>query len=586
MATEQTIGSILAVDCGTVMTKAVLLDRVGGSYRFIARGEAVTTTDAPWYDIATGVQRAIEQIEEITGRVFLGEDGNLITPEKAGIGVDAFVALVSAAHPLRVLLAGLVRDLSLASAERAAAGTYSIITGIISQDPNADWMPIEEQIQLIVDRQPEVICIVGGTDGGATVPVSRLVEAAALGCSLVEEEKRPRVLFAGNKALRQRVVSLIGEQTDVRSTGNVRPEPDLENLRGLRSELENLYSQRKLEQMPGGELLEHWGTLPVIPSAKAFSQLVQYLWHLDESPKGVLGIDIGAAHTTVAAVFGGRLYLNIYGELGAVFGGQRLLAGAAGSVIRWVPSPLELDEAQAMLINRESRPWTVPQEPEELWLEQAVTREVICEALRTAQPGWQPDGAQPYPALIPMFDPILLSGGVIANAPRPGQVALIALDAIQPVGISTLLLDMYGLAPVLGGVARLKPLATVETLDSGSFVNLATVVTPVGVARKGDVILRVRIQYEEGGSLEIEVPYGSLEVLPLPPGQEAVLELRPIRRFRFDVGLGGPGKGGRRRVRGGLVGLIVDARGRPLRLPKDPAERQAQVQQWLWDVGG
>ncbi len=586
MATEQTIGSILAVDCGTVMTKAVLLDRVGGSYRFIARGEAVTTTDAPWYDIATGVQRAIEQIEEITGRVFLGEDGNLITPEKAGIGVDAFVALVSAAHPLRVLLAGLVRDLSLASAERAAAGTYSIITGIISQDPNADWMPIEEQIQLIVDRQPEVICIVGGTDGGATVPVSRLVEAAALGCSLVEEEKRPRVLFAGNKALRQRVVSLIGEQTDVRSTGNVRPEPDLENLRGLRSELENLYSQRKLEQMPGGELLEHWGTLPVIPSAKAFSQLVQYLWHLDESPKGVLGIDIGAAHTTVAAVFGGRLYLNIYGELGAVFGGQRLLAGAAGSVIRWVPSPLELDEAQAMLINRESRPWTVPQEPEELWLEQAVTREVICEALRTAQPGWQPDGAQPYPALIPMFDPILLSGGVIANAPRPGQVALIALDAIQPVGISTLLLDMYGLAPVLGGVARLKPLATVETLDSGGIVNLATVVTPVGVARKGDVILRVRIQYEEGGSLEIEVPYGSLEVLPLPPGQEAVLELRPIRRFRFDVGLGGPGKGGRRRVRGGLVGLIVDARGRPLRLPKDPAERQAQVQQWLWDVGG
>jgi hypothetical protein len=187
---------------------------------------------------------------------------------------------------------------------------------------------------------------------------------------------------------------------------------------------------------------------------------------------------------------------------------------------------------------------------------------------------------------MPIFDPILLSGGALAGAPRPGQVALIALDAIQPIGISTLLLDRHGLAPVLGGVASLKPLATVETLDNGGIVNLATVVAPVGTARKGDMILKVRIEYEEGGALDVEVPYGSLEVLPLPPGQEAVLKLSPLRRYRFDVGLGGPGKGGRRRVRGGLVGLIIDARGRPLRLPRDPDERQAQVQQWLWDVGG
>jgi hypothetical protein len=135
-------------------------------------------------------------------------------------------------------------------------------------------------------------------------------------------------------------------------------------------------------------------------------------------------------------------------------------------------------------------------------------------------------------------------------------------------------------------VAALKPLATVETLDNGSIANLATVVSPVGTARKGDIILRVGIEYQEGGTLEVEVPYGSLEVLPLPAGQEAVLNLSPTRRFRFDVGLGGAGRGGRRRVRGGLVGLIIDARGRPLRLPREPAARQSQIQQWLWDVGG
>jgi hypothetical protein len=48
----------------------------------------------------------------------------------------------------------------------------------------------------------------------------------------------------------------------------------------------------------------------------------------------------------------------------------------------------------------------------------------------------------------------------------------------------------------------------------------------------------------------------------------------------------GPRRGGKRRVSGGLVGLIIDARGRPLRLASDPEQRQVQMQQWLWDVGG
>ncbi|MCK4314534.1 MAG: hypothetical protein KAX24_02070, partial [Anaerolineae bacterium] len=127
-------------------------------------------------------------------------------------------------------------------------------------------------------------------------------------------------------------------------------------------------------------------------------------------------------------------------------------------------------------------------------------------------------------------------------------------------------------------------LAAVEALDSGSFVNLATVVAPVGHARHGDTILKVQVAYDDGSKFSVEVRYGDLEILPLMPGQQAVLELRPLRHF--DVGLGGPGKGGKRRVSGGLAGLIIDARGRPLRLPSDPKQRQAQMRQWLWDAGG
>jgi len=183
-----------------------------------------------------------------------------------------------------------------------------------------------------------------------------------------------------------------------------------------------------------------------------------------------------------------------------------------------------------------------------------------------------------------LCDTIIVSGGVLTHAPRPGQAALMVLDGLEPIGVSTLVLDAHGLAPALGRVAAVKPLAAVEALDSGALVNLATVVTPVGYARRGDTILKVQVTYDDGGTFGVEVGYGDLEVLPLPPGQQAVLELRPLRRF--DVGLGGPGQAGKRRVSGGLAGLIIDARGRPLRLSSEPELRQSQVRQWLRDVGG
>jgi hypothetical protein len=228
-------------------------------------------------------------------------------------------------------------------------------------------------------------------------------------------------------------------------------------------------------------------------------------------------------------------------------------------------------------------PASIPQEPRELWVEQALAREAIATTLAIAQPGWKPGAAQPYPNFLPLCDTIIVSGGVLTHAPRPGQAALIVLDALQPIGISTLVLDTYGLASALGSVAAIKPLAAVEALDGGGFVNLATVVSPVGHARLGDTILKVQVSYDDGSAFGVEIKYGDLEVLPLLPGQQAILELRPLRNF--DIGLG-PRRGGKRRVSGGLVGLIIDARGRPLRLAPDPEQRQVQIQQWLWDVGG
>jgi len=586
VAEERDIGSILLVDCGTVITKAVLLEQVAGQYHFIARGEASTTMEYPWSDVTEGIRHAGEQISEATGRRFFDVNGNLISPELAGRqGVDAFAATVSASQPLQVVLGGLVRDLSVASAERAAAGTYSSIKAILASNGQMGRSNTEERIRTILDAMPDVVCITGGTDGGAVTPVLELVETAALSSTLIEPQNRPCLLYAGNARLRRRVVDIIGERAELRVVDNVRPTLSEETLSSAQTELNALYVQDKMRHMPGIETIIDWNPVPLTPTASAFGRLVQYLWHLGDPSKGVLGVDLGAANTTLAAVFDGQLFMTIRGDVGTVFGGEQLLQErGTENITRWLPEPMSAEEARGVFINKETHPISIQQEPRELWLEQALAREAIRATLEVARPGWEPGSAQPYSHLLPLCDTIVIGGGALAHAPRPGQVALIVLDTLEPIGVTTLVLDSYGLAPALGNVAAIKPLAAVETLDNGGLVNLATVITPVGHARRGDTILKMSVTYEDGSTFRVEVRYGDLEVLPLLPGQQAVIELHPLRRF--DVGLGGPGKAGKRRVNGGLVGLIVDARGRPLRHPNRSDRQQEQMKKWLWDVGG
>jgi hypothetical protein len=121
-------------------------------------------------------------------------------------------------------------------------------------------------------------------------------------------------------------------------------------------------------------------------------------------------------------------------------------------------------------------------------------------------------------------------------------------------------------------------------LESNSFLHLGTVIAPVGQARAGSPILRLKMTYESGHEASLEVKKGTLEVVPLPAGQTARLQLQPLHRY--DVGMGAPGRGGTLRVSGGALGLIIDARGRPLVLPEDLNRRKELYRKWLWTLGG
>ena len=67
---------IIATDCGSTTTKAILIEKKGDTYRQTFRGEAPTTVEAPFEDVTKGVLNAITEVEELSGRRIL--DGERI----------------------------------------------------------------------------------------------------------------------------------------------------------------------------------------------------------------------------------------------------------------------------------------------------------------------------------------------------------------------------------------------------------------------------------------------------------------------------------------------------------------------------
>ncbi|MDP6985575.1 MAG: glutamate mutase L, partial [Candidatus Latescibacteria bacterium] len=61
-ADPEQIKVILATDCGSTTTKAILIEYVDGEYRQTQRGEAPTTVERPFADVTMGVINSVTEI--------------------------------------------------------------------------------------------------------------------------------------------------------------------------------------------------------------------------------------------------------------------------------------------------------------------------------------------------------------------------------------------------------------------------------------------------------------------------------------------------------------------------------------------
>ena len=589
------IRSILATDCGSTTTKAILIEKRGEEYQLIVRGEAPTTVEAPVEDVTAGVINAITEVEELAGRKLLN-DGVILKPQRGDDGVDIYISTSSAGGGLQMMVAGVVRNLTGESAERAALGAGAIVMDVIAS--NDKRLP-HEKIERIRHLRPDMLLLSGGIDGGTTSHVVELAEIIAAA------RPKPRLgiayelplIYAGNTDARESIEERLQGLMALEIVDNLRPVLERENLMPTRHKIQDQFLEHVMAHAPGYRKLIDWTDAPIMPTPGAVGEIIQTVSVQQDIE--VVGVDIGGATTDVFSVFKNREAEPIFNRtvsanLGMSYSVSNVLAEAGlENVLRWVPFDIEVGDLRNRIKNKMIRPTTIPQTLQELILEQAIAREALRLAFeqhkqlavelrgvqqqRTISEAF--DQAESGQTLVDMLslDMLVGSGGVLSHAPRRQQAMLMMIDAFQPEGITHLAVDSIFMMPQLGVLAQVNPEAATHVFERDCLIHLGTTIAPVGVAKVGETCLSIAVSTSHNSPITEDVPYGELRLYPLPLGEKATLKLHPSRRF--DVGAGN-GQVVESEVMGGVVGLVIDTRGRPFEIPTDAQQRVAQLTRW------
>lgn len=599
------IKRIVATDCGSTTTKAILIEKdARGEYRLVARGEAPTTVEKPFEDVSVGVLNAVRELEEITeaklgGKRTLLKDGKVWRFMKEGHvveqendpdqGSDLYLSTSSAGGGLQMMVAGVVKAMSAESAERAALGAGAILMDTLAvDDGRKDFQKVERLRQL----RPDIILMSGGTDGGTK---DHLINMALV---IRRADPKPRfgdmklpVIFAGNKEAREDVKREVGPAIEVHAVDNIRPTLDKENLGPAREEIHELFLEHVMQQAPGYHKLLDWTSEEIMATPNAVGKLMDNF--AKKRNISILGVDIGGATTDVFSVFSGIYNRTVSANLGMSYSICNVLKEAGTSnIARWLPFEMDEFDLRNRLRNKMIRPTTIPQTYEDLLIEHAVSREALrlafhhhkslarglvgVQTQRTIGDAINQDASGA--TLVNMFelDMIIGSGGVLSHAPDRRQSALMMIDAYQPEGFTILTVDSIFMMPHLGVLSEHHPSAAEEVFERDCLVRIGTCIAPTGNGKKGDPCITVT-----GNGVNVSVPYGELRVVPMESAGEITID--PARGF--DVGAGKGKKLTTSKADPGLIGLIIDCRGRPLAIPDDPAARRKFMQDTLTAFG-
>jgi hypothetical protein len=244
-----------------------------------------------------------------------------------------------------------------------------------------------------------------------------------------------------------------------------------------------------------------------------------------------LAVDVTERSTSlVLARVDGRIEAAHFVPLGLGMGADHVVVRASlDNVRRWLPWPIDAPALLERVFNRARQPGSSASSEAAVLLEMALAREAIAHALRNAA-----DAGLDVAAM--RSAPSILITGRVASLPKPGQSLLVLVDGLEPTAVSTVFRE-----PDDGRAGRIA---------------LVVSVTPRRPAK-------IRIVRSSGRSVA-RAARGSFGLVPMGA----------------DVDVAVDGAGVRGHGRSGELGVLIDARGRPLSLPERDGERVPAVSRW------
>ena len=590
------INTILATDCGSTTSKARFFKKIGGEYRYVTSGEAPTTVEAPYEDVTLGVRNAVREIEELTEHKLLSPDGIISPSISENEGVDLYVTTSSAGGGLQMQVAGIIRTMTAESAERAALGAGAIVMDVLAIDDGREaW----EKIERIRFLRPDMILLAGGVDGGSVshiVELAEFIKAASPQHRLGAGFEVPLV-FAGNRMAKGHVENLLNENFALQIVENIRPTLEVENPEPARNAVHQLFMEHVMSHAPGYTKLMKWTPVPIMPTPAGEGAMFRSFAQADNA--NLLGVGLGGATTNVYSYYNYKFVRSVSANLGMSYSICNVMKESGlDNILRWIPFNIGEDEVRDRLRNKMIRPTTIPHTMKQLLIEHAVAREALRLGLEhhklIARPllGARRDqsmedrmGSQTRTASyidMTKMEWVGGTGGLLSHAPRRVQSMLCLIDGFGVEGVTKLFQDSVFMIPHLGVLSTVHPEAALEIFEKDCLVRLGTCVAFSGTLSEKDYgkkIANMTIKLPGGDVLEKEIEYGTIQRIELGESETAEIEGNVSSPFRLSSKLGS----GRRfveKVEGGVVGLIIDARGRPVDLPQDNDTRLKKLREW------
>ncbi len=561
--------SYLIVDINSHQTKAVLIERTGDEYGVQGTSEAPTTVDPPELDVTIGVEKAVRGLGQKLGRE-LWVSGR---PS----GAHRLLCSSSTSGGIYMNVAGLMRNISTESAQRAALGAGALLMDVFSYN---DRQPRFKMIERMRSLRPEIFLLAGGTDGGAEVQVlnmAALIEEADVKPRFGEGFKLP-VVYAGNVDIREEVSKVLTEDRyATRAVDNVRPLIETENLGPAREGIYDSYMEHVIVHSPGFEKLVGWVEGKIIPTQAAIGKILYA--YARERAVNLLAVDVGGATTDVYSVYDGVFNRSLNANIGLTYGiGNIMKEAGLENLMRWIPGDISERKARNIVGNIMAlQPESLSDE--ERMVQQSTVREAIRLGLEQHRDyATRLKGVRLLRDLGMIFEQalepsilnlkrtrVVIGRGSVFNDPENLTIApLLLLDAIQPWGVTEIYVDVSSIMPHTGMLLDANREAALQILSKTCLRKLGTCVAAKGKAEAGVEALTVSMSTSGGVSAEEALTFGELKTIPLGKDESARIVVSPTRRF--DVGAG-RGRSLDATVTGGEHGVIIDVRGRPVEIP-------------------